>query len=68
MPSTITARAGETPDQLAYRLWGSETLFHLLLEANSDYIGTLAFVGGEVLTVPEVDATGTEEATPPWLA
>lgn len=68
MPRTVTARSGETPDMLAFRLWGSEILFHLLLEANPVYIGTLAFSGGEVLAVPDLPDNQTEEAAPPWLS
>ena len=69
MPSTVRARQGETPDMLAFRLWGNELLATRLLAANPAYIGVVLFAGGEVLAVPEVEtATATEEATPPWLA
>jgi len=68
MPDAVTARAGETPDMLAFRLWGDETLFHLLLDANPAFIGVVAFRGGEVLTVPALPANRTEEAAPPWLS
>lgn len=64
--SSYTTIQGETWDLIAYKLWGSEYLFPLLLEANPNYRDTTFFSGGIVLNVPEITI---EDYTvrPDWL-
>ncbi|ARK26007.1 hypothetical protein SporoP37_15885 [Sporosarcina sp. P37] len=57
---------GETWDLIAFKLWGSEYLLPLLLEANPLYREVVIFSGGEQLEVPEIDdAIYTDR--PSWL-
>ncbi|WP_342471642.1 hypothetical protein MHH70_12555 [Metasolibacillus sp. FSL H7-0170] len=65
MSSYITVQ-GETWDLIAYRLWGSEYLLPLLLEANQQYRNIIIFDGGIKLKVPEID-TAIYTPRPAWL-
>ena len=65
MARTYVTTQGETPDAIAYRLWGDETLFHHLVEANPSIRGLASLDGGLALTVPEIDKNANEVA-PPW--
>lgn len=65
MASTYVTTQGETPDAIAYRLWGDETLFHHLVEANPSIRGLALLDGGVELVVPDVDESANEVA-PPW--
>lgn len=51
----ITARRGQTWDQVCYENWadGTEMLFYIVLEANPLYKDYLAFEGGEQIFVPD---------------
>lgn len=64
--STVTTLQGETWDMLAYRLWGVETLFHHLVEANRAHQRTLIFPAGVVLIVPVIALITTPVEVPPW--
>lgn len=66
MSRTYPAHQGEAWDQIAYKLWGRETLMTALLEANPDYREVVLFGGGEVLTVPDIDLTETSDSLPAW--
>ncbi len=63
--STYITTAGETPDMIAYNLWGDETLFHKLVEANPSIRGLAMLDGGLELVVPETPVRDTE-VVPPW--
>lgn len=68
MPKTYTTRQGDTWDIIAYRLWGKETLFHHLAEANPDHLGTLIFAPDIQLVVPDISMPLTTPSTlPPWM-
>jgi len=58
-----TALAGETWDIIALKLWGTEKLCHILMEANPHLLGKAIFEGGEILTIPEL--SGEIQTTPP---
>ncbi|WP_311733629.1 tail protein X [Ureibacillus thermosphaericus] len=59
---------GDTWDLISYKLWGSEYLFPLLIEANPKHNGTVIFSGGVLLNVPEIDEMTTSTTSrPPWL-
>lgn len=65
MSSTYITMQGETPDVIAFNLWGDETLFHKLVEANPSILGLAELPGGLELVVPEIEPRDTEVA-PPW--
>ncbi|XPV75527.1 MAG: tail protein X [Desulfovibrio sp.] len=56
---------GETPDRIALNLWGDETLFHHLVNANPEILGKRVLTGGLTLVVPEIPSQ-TTEILPPW--
>ncbi|MER2089510.1 MAG: hypothetical protein ABS920_07220 [Sporosarcina sp.] len=56
----------DTWDLIAYRIWGSEYLFPLLLEVNSKYRDVVFFEGGIELNLPVID-TSEYTPRPVWL-
>ena len=62
--------AGETFDLVALRLYGDGKFAFALLGANPELCRKLAFDGGEILTVPQIevqrDENGNVLAPPPW--
>lgn len=64
--NSYTTIQGDTWDLIAYRLWGSEYLLPLLLEANQKYRHVHVFDGGINLLVPSIDTTNYT-ARPAWL-
>lgn len=64
--NSYTTSQGETWDLIAYKLWGSEYLLPLLLEANQKYRNVIIFSGGINLTVPVIDISIYTER-PSWL-
>lgn len=66
MPTSVYITSqGETPDSIALNLWGDETSFHRLVDANPEILGLAFLPGGMELTVPEAPERETEVA-PPW--
>lgn len=57
---------GDTWDLIAYKVWGSEYLLPLLLEANPKHRNTIFFTGDVVLNVPSID-TAIYTERPSWL-
>ena len=65
--STYTTIQGDMWDAIAYRLWGNEGLFHLLMVANPRHRDLVVFPAGIVLAVPDVTPELTVKAVdPPW--
>lgn len=64
--NSYTTIQGETWDLIAYRLWGSEYLLPLLLEANPKHREIVFFPGDVVLNVPVLD-TAIYTQRPSWL-
>lgn len=64
--NSYTTIQGDTWDLIAYKLWGSEYLLPLLLEANPMHRATIFFTGDVVLNVPEID-TSIYNERPSWL-
>jgi len=64
--NNYTTIQGDMWDLIAYRLWGSELLLPLLLEANPEHRDVHVFDGGVRLNVPEVDLT-IYTPRPAWL-
>lgn len=60
--------AGDTFDQIARLVYGSEAYACELLNANPVYAATLVFAGGEVLVLPDVDTNGRtkQQSSAPW--
>ena len=63
---TYITTSGETPDQIAYNLWGNETLFHHLVAANPVIRGKAILSGGLKLVVPDIETSNAAEVLPPW--
>ena len=61
------ATAGETFDGLALKYYDDETLCHLILKSNPDYIDFIVFEGGERLKIPMIENLESAESLPPWL-
>lgn len=57
---------GDTWDNIAFKLWGSEYLFPLLLEANQKHNEIVFFPANIELTVPDIDVDEYTER-PAWL-
>lgn len=67
MANTLhTCATGETWDSIAFKYYADEFQASALMLANRDYIGTVIFEGGEVLTIPELQETVKSETLPPW--
>lgn len=64
--NSYTTIQGDTWDLIAYRLWGSEYLLPLLLEANPKHRDTIIFKGDVVLNVPIIN-TAIYSQRPAWL-
>lgn len=64
--NTYTTIQGDTYDIVSFKLWGTEKLMHLLIEANSGYQDTIFFSAGTVLNVPDVEPPLEKGPVPPW--
>ncbi|MER2126289.1 tail protein X [Solibacillus sp.] len=64
--NSYTTIQGDIWDLIAFRIWGSEFLFPLLLEANPKYRHVHVFDGGIKLNVPQIDTT-MYTPRPAWL-
>ena len=62
---SYTTIQGETWDQIALKVYGSETHFHNLVQANHLHKETLFFESGLVLKVPPIEARRNVEV-PRW--
>ena len=65
MPSTYTTKQGDMWDKIAYDQYGDEYKMQDLIEANPDYVTTVIFSAGVVLTIPDSSTTTTTNL-PPW--
>lgn len=65
--NSYTTTQGDTWDMIAYRLWGSEYLYPVLLEANYKYRHIVFFDADIKLNVPESVDTSIYNERPPWL-
>lgn len=52
MPETYTTIQGDTWDSISYKMYGNERRMGDLMVANWQYLDTLVFSAGVVLTVP----------------
>ena len=67
MALEYTTKSGDTWDQIAYTVYGSELKADWLMQANPEYIEFARFASGLVLSTPTLPAekSGT---LPPWKA
>lgn len=56
---------GETWDGIAFKQYGSEKLFPLLMQANPDHIHTVIFDAGVLLHIPDPPEEISDDL-PPW--
>lgn len=64
--SSYTTNQDDTWDLIAFRIWGSEYLLPLLLEANPTQRHVHVFDGGIKLNVPTIDITNYTPR-PSWV-
>lgn len=57
--------SGDMWDMIAKREMGSESYTSILMEANTDYLGTVIFPAGVKLTIPAVEMRRAS-ILPPW--
>lgn len=62
---TYTTIAGDMWDIIAYKVYGDEAYTDKLIKHNLDYIDTVVFSAGIVLSLPDVIIKNTE-GIPPW--
>lgn len=65
MAKTYTTMQGETWDEIAYKVYGSEKYAALLMESNYPFLDILVFSAGVVLNTPDLTEYDEEEL-PPW--
>lgn len=61
-----TAKAGETPDILAFKYYNEEFMASYILEANTQYNDIMVYKGGEELLIPVFDTVESDETLAPW--
>lgn len=57
---------GDTWDNLAYDIYGSEKLMYLLIAANPRYANIIKFKSGIQLVIPQTPITKTNTMRAPW--
>lgn len=60
------AAAGESFDSVAYAYYDNEFMADKLMKANTKYVRTVVFVGGETLQIPIYDDIESTETLAPW--
>jgi phage tail protein X len=65
---TMTTRQGDTWDMLALRIYGSDKLGYLLLQANPEYMWVIYLPAGLTLSVPQLPVSAKIKSSPlpPW--
>lgn len=66
MADFYITKQGETWDQIALEVYGSEKKADILMKANYDILDTLIFSAGTVVYCPDLPAEGNGD-TPPWV-
>lgn len=65
MSDTYTTRSGDEWDYIAKQELGSERYTSDLMECNPQYIETVVFPAGVILTLPKI-TTPAPTSLPPW--
>lgn len=60
------AKAGETPDLLAFKYYNEEFMSSYIIEANVSYNNLVEYDGGEELLIPVFDTLEDDSTQPPW--
>ena len=63
---TYITSAGDTWDEIAYKMCGSEVLSSEIMSLNRAYIGVVEFGEGVELIIPVYEASQDPETLPPW--
>lgn len=63
---TYTTIQGETWDEIAYKVYGSEEYAALLMAKNYPYLNVLVFSAGTVLNTPDISEYDDSDELPPW--
>ncbi len=66
MDATYTTRPGETWDQIACRVYGSEGYTGWLMQANFPLLDIFVFDAGTVLNTPPLPAQSSASGLPAW--
>ena len=61
-----TTVKGDTCDNIAYTVYGDETLTAPIIAANQEYVETAVFDFGIELEIPELEKTDSTVYLPPW--
>ena len=64
--TTYQTSAGDTWDEIAYKICGNETLSSELMLLNRDYINVVIFGEGVGLTIPVYEESTSPATLPPW--
>lgn len=56
---------GETWDEIAYKVYGSEKYADFLMASNYSFLDILIFSAGTILNTPDLPATSIDKL-PPW--
>lgn len=65
MLKTYTTVQSDMWDSIAYKCYGDESGINVLMAGNENYVDTVVFPAGIVLTVPEYEKPVTN-MLPPW--
>lgn len=65
MARVYTTVSGDMWDKIAHKIYGTEKVFPILIEANIEYCQTVVFPAGIVLKLPVIDSTELA-VRPPW--
>ena len=57
---------GEAWDEISRKVYGTEKLMHVLLEANPDLRHHLTLPGNTRIVCPEIEPRNLPEVLPPW--
>ncbi len=63
---TYTTQEGEAWDEIARKVYGTEKLMHVLLDANPNLRHYLTLPGNTQVVCPEVEIETVPEVLPPW--
>lgn len=66
MAKTYTTIQGETWDEIAYKVYGSEEYTTLLMANNYPFLDVLVFSAGTVLNTPDIPWYEDSDELPPW--
>lgn len=66
MAKTYTTIQGETWDEIAYKVYGSEEYTTLLMASNYPFLDVLVFSAGTVLNTPDIPWYEDSDELPPW--